>query len=182
MVPTRGGAGATVRGFCLATAVIVFRSGGFQLWAELPALAPGARCRVGRSVGSGAPETVQWRATGLLEQSSRDTPGTSEIPSRVLEQGPDRQRAPTDCSGGVSSINGASESRCNLDRPACRNRQGQQRIRHRSLPRATAVHEGGFMASGRVSSAAEARSRALAGWRAPGALVWGHRRSRPWRC
>jgi len=32
-------------------------------------------------------------------------------PLRVLEQGPDRQRAPVWCSGGVSSINGASESR-----------------------------------------------------------------------
>ena len=48
--------------------LIVFRSGGFQLWAELPALAPGARCRVGRSVGSGAPQAMQWTATGLTRQ------------------------------------------------------------------------------------------------------------------
>ena len=30
---------------------------------------------------------------------------------RLLEQGPQRQLAPRCCSGGVSSINGASESR-----------------------------------------------------------------------
>jgi len=30
--------------------------------AELPALAPGARCRVGRSVGSGAPEADLWKS------------------------------------------------------------------------------------------------------------------------
>jgi hypothetical protein len=33
------GLGAAVRVFRLVTAVIVFRSGVFQLWAELPALA-----------------------------------------------------------------------------------------------------------------------------------------------
>ena len=42
---------------------LIVRSGGFQLWAEPPALAPGARCRLGRSVGSGAPGAVQWSAT-----------------------------------------------------------------------------------------------------------------------
>ena len=66
--------------------------------------------------------------------------------SKMLEQGPDRQRAPDWCSGGVSSICGASESRCSHDGSAGQGRQGQQRIRHRSSPAAIAVHEGGFMA------------------------------------
>jgi hypothetical protein len=52
----------------------------------------------------------------------------------VLEQGPDRQRTPGWCSGGVSSICGASESRCIHDGPATRNQQGPQRERHRSSP------------------------------------------------
>jgi hypothetical protein len=38
------GSGAAVLGFCVAIAVIV-RSGCIWLWAELPALAPGARPR-----------------------------------------------------------------------------------------------------------------------------------------
>jgi hypothetical protein len=71
-------------------------------------------------------------------------------PSRVLEQGPDRQRAPDWCSGGVSSIDGASESRCHHDGPAGGKRQGQQSIRHRSSPAATALHEGRFMVAERV--------------------------------
>jgi hypothetical protein len=39
--------------------VIVCRLGDIQLGAEPLALAPGAWCRVGRSVGSGAPEAGQ---------------------------------------------------------------------------------------------------------------------------
>jgi hypothetical protein len=54
-VRARGGRAELCVGLCLATAVIVFRSKSLQLWSELPALAPGARCRLGRSVGSGAP-------------------------------------------------------------------------------------------------------------------------------
>ncbi len=59
MVPSQGGR-AQLRG-----RLIVCRSGCLQLWWELPALAPGARCQSGRSVGSGAPKTVQWTATRL---------------------------------------------------------------------------------------------------------------------
>ena len=62
-VRARGGRAQLCVGLCLATAVIVFRSDSLQLWAELLALAPGARCQVGRSVGSGAPEAMQWTAT-----------------------------------------------------------------------------------------------------------------------
>jgi hypothetical protein len=40
---------------------------------------------------------VQWTATASHAGETRD-------PSRVLEQGPDRQRTPRRCSGGVSSI------------------------------------------------------------------------------
>jgi hypothetical protein len=49
--------GALAPGVCLLSSGAypnVFRSGGFQLWAELPALAPGARCRLRHSVGSGS--------------------------------------------------------------------------------------------------------------------------------
>ena len=67
-------------------------------------------------------------------------------PSRVLEQGPDRQRAPDWCSGGVSSINGASESRCIHDGPAGSGEQASPAVRHRSLPAVTGLHEGGFIA------------------------------------
>jgi len=81
VVPPRGGPGATVRGFCLADAVIGFRSSDVQLWAELPALAPGARCRLGRSFVSGAPQAVQWTASGRFRRRSGSiepaTPGTS---------------------------------------------------------------------------------------------------------
>ena len=73
--------------------------------AELPALAPGAMGPGGRSVGSGAPQAgpsaepspMQWTATLRHARNIRD-------PSRVLEQGPDRQRAPDGCSGGSSSM------------------------------------------------------------------------------
>ncbi len=75
-----------------------------------------------------------------------DHAGNVRDPSRVLEQGPDRQRAPDWCSGGVSSIRGASESRCHHDGPADWGRQWLQPIRHRSLPAAMALHEGGFTA------------------------------------
>jgi hypothetical protein len=59
--------------FLLGNSLIV-RSDGFQLWAELLALAPGARCRVGRSFGSGAPQAMQWTAI---------TPGTSHLVRNV---------------------------------------------------------------------------------------------------
>jgi hypothetical protein len=115
--------------------------------AELPALAPGARCPRGRSVGSGAPAAVQWTATLRHARNVRD-------PSRVLEQEPDRQRAPRCCSGGVSSIRGASESRCSHNRTAQRCRQGLPRDRHRSSPAATGVHEGASPLRSRPSSGA----------------------------
>jgi|LakMenE18May11ns_1017448.scaffolds.fasta_scaffold9957467_14 hypothetical protein len=84
---------------------------------------------------------------------------------RVLEQGPDRQRAPTGCSGGVSSIDGASESRCNHDEPAQRCQQGQQPIRHRSSSAAMGVHEGGFMAPGQAPWAVWAFCQPVLAWR-----------------
>jgi hypothetical protein len=59
--------------------------------AELLALAPGARCRLGRSVGSGAPQagplTMQWTAIGRFQQSSRSMPGTSEIRRECWSRG-----------------------------------------------------------------------------------------------
>jgi len=135
----RGGRAQLCVGLCLATAVIVFRSGDFQLWAELPALAPGARCRLGRSVESGEPQagplTVQWTAirpgTSHLVKSVGAGAGSSARSCRLLR--------------GVSSINGASESRCSHDGSASKNGQGAQRIRYRSSPEAMGLHEGGFM-------------------------------------
>jgi hypothetical protein len=81
-----------------------------------------------------------------------DTPGTSVDPSRVLEQGPDRQRAPTGCCGGVSSICGASESLCSHDAPAGWPRQQHPRIRHRSLPAAMGLDEEGVTSATRTGA------------------------------
>jgi hypothetical protein len=87
--PPRG-CGRNCARFLLGNRLIVCRSAGIQLWAELPALAPGARCRLGRSVGSGAPEAgplaVQWTATGLFQQNSY-TPGTPEIRRECWSRG-----------------------------------------------------------------------------------------------
>jgi hypothetical protein len=143
---SQGGRAQLCEGCFKETAVrgnslIVFRSKSFQLWAELPALAPGARCPSGRSMGSGAPQAVQWTA---CVPSRKWHARNISNPSRVLEQGPDRQRTPDCCSGGVSSINGASESRCSHDGPAQRSQQGPQPIRHRSSPGAMGLHDGGF--------------------------------------
>ena len=74
----------------------------------------------------------------------KTTPGTSVIRREVLEQGPDRQRAPRCCSGGGSSINGASESRCRHDGPSGWFQQGLQLFRHGSSSGATGLREGGF--------------------------------------
>ena len=87
---------------------------------------------------SGAPQAMQW--TAVQARNIRD-------PLRVLEQGPDRQRAPICCSGGVSSINGASESRCSHDGSGSRAGQEQLGDRHRSSREAMGLHEGGFMAA-----------------------------------
>ena len=134
VVPSQGGR-AQLRG-----RLIVCRSGCLQLWSELPSLAPGARCQSGRSVGSGAPKAVQWTATRLHARNVRD-------PSRVLEQGPDRQRTPGWCSGGVSSISGASESRWHHNGSGGWRQQERRWDPHPSLPAATHRH-GGLLAAG----------------------------------
>ncbi len=103
-------------------------------------------------------------------------------PSRVLEQGPDRQRAPGWCSGGVSSIDGASQSRCIHDGSAQRSQQGQHHDRHRSSPAAMGVHEGDFMAKGQAPLAVWAGFPGPEGCCAPAAHVWGYRQRRPCRC
>jgi hypothetical protein len=60
VVPSQGGRAqggrAQLREFVLGNSRDRFQISWFRLWAELLALAPGARCRLGRSVGSGAPE------------------------------------------------------------------------------------------------------------------------------
>jgi hypothetical protein len=170
------GSGAAAHGLCLATAVIVFRSDDFQLWSELPArwhLGPGVDWDV--PLGPGHLGRCSGRRLWLHARNVRD-------PSRVLEQGPDRQRAPGWCSGGVSSINGASESRCHHDGPAQRSQQGQQPIRHRSSSAAMGVHEGGFTVQGQAPLAVLAGSPGPEDCCAPAARVLGHRQRRPWRC
>jgi hypothetical protein len=69
----------------------------------------------------------------------------------MLEQGPDRQRAPCRCSGGLSSIRGASESDALTigRRTVGGNRPGT--IRQVSSSAATWLHEGGFT-NPRISS------------------------------
>jgi len=80
------GGGRSCAWFVLGNSRDRFQIGGFQLWAELPALAPGARCRLGRSVRSWAPQAMQWTATGLFQHNS-DTPGTSEIRRECWSRG-----------------------------------------------------------------------------------------------
>ncbi len=83
--------------------------------------APGANAR---SVVNGAVDgdgSVRTRSA----ENVRD-------PSRVLEQGPDRQRTPGLCSGGVSSITGASESRAPTISAAGSADKGSRSARHRS--------------------------------------------------
>jgi hypothetical protein len=79
----------------------------------------------------------RFQKTTVMRQNVRD-------PLRVLEQGPDRQRAPCQCSGGLSSIRGASESDAHtIGRLAVAgNRQRQSG--HRSSWEAMGVHEGAF--------------------------------------
>jgi anti-sigma factor ChrR (cupin superfamily) len=133
-----------------------------QLWAELPALAPGARCLGGRSTSpghlgrcNGRPllfkQCVKQCMKPMREARRQTNSWVRNItdPLRVLEQGPDRQRAPCWCSGGLSSIRGASESRCIHHGSATSSGQLPHADRHRSLPAATALHEAPFMAHGR---------------------------------
>jgi hypothetical protein len=133
------GSGAAVRGFCLATAVIVFRSGFFSCGRSCRRwhLGPGVDWDV--PLGPGHLRRCNGRRLWLHARNVRD-------PSRVLEQGPDRQRAPGSWCGGVSSICGASESRCIHDGPASPGEQAATPGRHRSLPAAIGLHEGGFTA------------------------------------
>lgn len=70
-------------------------------------------------------------------------------PLRVLEQGPDRQRAPGRCSGGLSSIRGASEFDALMIEPPMDLGNPFAAIGHRSSSPAMAVHEGGFMTTRR---------------------------------
>jgi hypothetical protein len=70
-------------------------------------------------------------------------------PLRVLEQGPDRQRAPGRCSGGLSSIRGASEFDALMIEPPMDLGNPLAAIGHRSSSPAMAVHEGGFMTTRR---------------------------------
>jgi len=96
-------------------------------------------------VSRGTSHWVRGTSGGAVDGATGPRSGDIRDPLRVLEQGPDRQRAPTWCSGGVSSINGASESRCHHDEPAEKLRQPAEGDRHCSSPSAIRLHEGGFM-------------------------------------
>ena len=74
VVPSQGGR-AQLRG-----RLIVCRSGDLQLWAELPALAPGARCQGDVPLGPGHLRRCSGRRRC-------DTPGTSEIRRECWSRG-----------------------------------------------------------------------------------------------
>ena len=91
--------------------------------------------------GSGAPIGLDW-LDGAVQWTTRDHQVRNvRDPLRLLEQGPDRQRTPRCCSGGVSSIVGASESRCIHDGTARRPRQAPAGDSHLSSSAATGLHE-----------------------------------------
>ena len=83
---------------------------------------------------------VRGTSGGAMDGDSA-TRQERHIWSEMLEQGPDRQRTPVWCSGGVSSINGASESRWHHDGSGGWGQQERQRDPHPSLPRETGLHE-----------------------------------------
>jgi hypothetical protein len=101
--------------------------------------------------------------------------------SGMLEQGPDRQRAPRCCSGGVSSIDGASESRCSHDGPGSGCQQGLQHFRHWSSLKATRLDEGGCSRQSNRSKAEEERRVSMVRMAAMTGRWWRWRavRSRP---
>ena len=128
---------------------------------------------------SGAPEAMQWKVT---EHVGNSHARNIRDPLRVLEQGPDRQRAPICCSGGLSSIRGASESRCSHDDAVPSEQQVLRCNRHRSSLEVMGLHEARFTVMPLAELGPGAGCPAPAGWPAPVARVWEHRRRRPWRC
>ena len=160
-----GGQGAAARGWCwlqpdhpIRRSLVVGRS--CRRWH----LGPGVEWDVPWGPGHLRPgrEAGCERCSGRrVSPPGKVTPGTSVIRREVLEQGPDRQRAPGCCSGGVSSIDGASESRCSHDGPGGGFQQRLAPFRHWSSWRATGLHEGGFMAP-RGAAGKMSRARRLA--------------------
>ncbi len=131
------GSGVAVRG----NSLIVFSSEGLWLWGGSAGAGTWGQVSIGtflwvRGTSAGAVDGV----CPLQEMTRQE----HHIWSGMLEQGPDRQRAPDCCSGGVSSINGASESRCSHVGPAQWSQQGLQHFRHWSSLRATGLHEVGL--------------------------------------
>jgi len=185
--------GALAPGACLLSRGAVPRGSGaavrsvdrvrircFQLWAELPAQAPGARCQSGRSVGSGAPGAVQWTATRLFRQTS-DTPGTSEIRRECWSRGRIVSALLAGAQGGcLPSMEPPNPIAATMGPPAG--------VSNGFCPFDTALHRrqrlyvGGFMEQGQAPWVAPAGSPGPAGCCAQAARVWGHRQPRPWRC
>ena len=149
MVPSRGGwAQLCVVGADVS--LIVVRSEGLWLWGGSAGAGTWGQVSIGtfiwvRGTSAGAVDGV----CPLQEMTRQE----HHIWSGMLEQGPDRQRAPDCCSGGGASINGASESRCSHVGPAQWSQQGLQYFRHWSSLRATGLHEVGLTVSRRERGA-----------------------------
>jgi hypothetical protein len=165
VVPSQGGR-AQLRGR------LIVRSGGFQLWAELPALAPGARCRLGRSVGSGAPRAVQWTATGLTRQERQRSVekcwSRGRIVSALL------LAAQGGCLPSVEPLNPVVTT---LDLPSGAIK-GSSMIDTSQHLREWEFMKGGFMAQGQAPLGVLSGSQGPEGCCVPAARVLGHRRRR----
>jgi len=124
----------------------------FGCGAELPALAPGARCPSGRSAGSGAPGTAPKTGAGRGRCGGRrrsprggDTPGTSEIRRECWSRGRIVSALLSAAQGGCRpSMEPPNPVAATLGRPGAAG-NGLPPFRHRSSPWATALHEGGFI-------------------------------------
>ena len=93
------GSGADARVWCLITAVIVFRSEGFQLWAELPA---------GAGKGNWAIDTGLHRRQGeFMKGASQLTPGCGGTFFQLAPSGIPPADPPL-CAGRLASVMGAA--------------------------------------------------------------------------
>ena len=92
MVPSQGfgpkGGGRSCASLCLATAVIVFRSVGFRLWAELLALAPGAKQTLQRAAAA-----AQRSVTDFVLESALSSAAETLADRQNFQLDPERWEA-----------------------------------------------------------------------------------------
>ena len=124
---------------------LIVRSGCLGLWGRSCRrwhLGPGVEWDV--PLGPGHLRRSRERCSGRRGSHQELHARNIRDPSKMLEQGPDRQRAPGPCSGGLSSICGASESDAYTIgwRSVGGNLRGA--IGEVSSSAATLLHEGGF--------------------------------------